>query len=48
MAKEQKLVSIAARISDTLKEEMEIYCEKHDISLSQLIRKAVKEYISNN
>lgn len=39
-------VKIAALVEQEEKEELEKYCEQHDIKISQLIRKAVKEYLT--
>ena len=42
------MAQIAARVSEEEKEALEKYCEEHDIKLSQLIRWAIKNYISDN
>lgn len=39
------MAQIAARVTDEEKQELELYCRENDIKLSQLIRKAVKEYL---
>ena len=39
------MAQIAARVTDEEKKELDEYCEKNDIKISQLIRWAIKEYI---
>lgn len=39
---------IAARVDEDEKDAIDIYCDMHDISISQLIRWAVREYIENH
>lgn len=39
---------IATRIPDEEKEFIEVFCEENDISISQLIRRAIKEYIERH
>lgn len=41
-------MQIAARVSEEEKQELELYCKKHDITVAKLIRKAVKEYMANH
>ena len=40
-----KLETITIRISEAEKEKLRAYAEKKDISMSQLIRQAIKEII---
>ena len=40
------MAQIATRVSEEEKFEIEEYCKKHDIKVSQLIRWAVKTYIN--
>ena len=42
------MTQIAARVTEEEKQDFNSYCDEHDISLSQLIRWAVKEYIENH
>lgn len=39
---------IATRISDEEKEFIEAFCQENDMSISQLIRKAIREYIDKH
>ena len=39
------MAQIASRVSEEEKQELEQYCKEHDIKISQLIRKAIKEYM---
>lgn len=41
-------VHISTTINEEEKQELVNYCEKHDITISQLIRKALKEYLEQN
>lgn len=40
------MIQIAAKVTEEEKAQIIEYCEQHDIKISQLIRKAVKEYIT--
>ena len=42
------MAQLATRVTQEEKEALEEYCKEHDITLSQLIRWAIKEYIENN
>lgn len=42
------MTSIAAKITEEDKKEVEAYCKERDIKMSQLIRWALKEYIENH
>lgn len=41
-------VHISTTISEEEKQELINYCEQHDITVSQLIRKALKEYLEQH
>ena len=41
-------VQIATRVTEEEKKEIEQYCKKHDIKVSQLIRWAIKDYMDKN
>ena len=47
MAKD-KLIQIASRIDEEEKQAIVKYCDENDITVSQLIRKAIKEYLENH
>lgn len=42
------MAQIATRVTEEEKQELEKYCREHDIKISQLIRKAIKDYLKNN
>lgn len=42
----EKLYQIAARVTGEEKDRLLKYCEDNDLSMSQVIRKAIKELIS--
>lgn len=42
------MAQLATRVTQEEKAALEKYCKEHDITLSQLIRWAIKEYIENN
>ena len=42
------MAQIATRVSEEEKQELEKYCQEHDIKISQLIRWAIKEYINSD
>ena len=42
----EKLYQVAARLTAEEKERLIQYCEDNDLSISQVIRKAIKEIIS--
>lgn len=46
MAKTNKLFQVAARITEEEKDALVAYCDENDLSMSQVIRKAIKEFIS--
>lgn len=39
------MAQIATRVSEQEKQEIEKFCQEHDIKISQLIRWAIKDYI---
>lgn len=41
-------VQIAAMVPEEDKEFIEVFCQEEDISIAQLIRKAIKEYIERH
>lgn len=43
-----KLVQIAARVTEEEKEILIAHCEENETSISQVIRKALKEYLKNH
>ena len=45
MAKANKTFQIAARITEQEKDMLIEYCDNNDITVAQLIRKAIKEYL---
>ena len=47
MAKPANTSSISFRLTEEEKKMLEQYCEENDLSMSQVIRRAVKEYIKN-
>ena len=44
-SKEQKDTRVAARISEAEKNKLDEYAAKNDLSISQVIRKALKEFL---
>ena len=42
-----KTFQIAARVTEEEKDNLIEYCEKNELNMSQVIRKAVKEYLEN-
>lgn len=40
------MIQIAAKVTAEEKEEIVEYCKQHDIKISQLIRWAIKDYIT--
>ena len=48
MAKAGKLFQVAARITEEEKDILIQYCEDNDLTMSQVIRKAIKEYLENH
>ena len=40
--------TVSVRLTGTEKQELIDYCEKNDLNMSQVIRKAVKEYLENH
>ena len=40
------MAQIAARVSEEEKELLEQYCKEHDIKISQLVRWAIKDYMT--
>jgi predicted transcriptional regulator len=47
MADKQKYSTVSVRLTEAEKKELEQFCEENDLSMSQVIRRAVKEYIKN-
>jgi predicted DNA-binding protein len=45
---DNKLLQVAARITSEEKERLAQYCEDNDLTMSQVIRKAVKEYLEDH
>ena len=43
----ENLVVISVKIPETLYKQIDIFCKKHQISRSQLIRDAIKLYLSH-
>ena len=43
----KKLTTISVRIDDTEKKKLEEFARKEDLTMSQIIRKALKEYLKN-
>jgi hypothetical protein len=43
---DNKLLQVAARITEEEKLKLVKYCEDNDLTMSQVIRKAIKEYLS--
>ncbi len=39
--------TISLRLEDTEKEQLENYCKNNDITMSQVIRKLIKEFLAN-
>lgn len=42
------MISVSAKIEEGLKEELQKIAEKEDLSLSQVIRKALKIYVNSH
>ena len=40
-----KLLQVAARITEEEKQRLVEYCEKNELNMSQVIRKAIKDYL---
>ena len=40
--------TISVRISEEEKQLLENYCDENDFSMSQIIRKLIKEFLANN
>ena len=43
-----KYTTVSARLTLEEKEELEKFAKQNDLKMSQIIRKAIKEYIENN
>ena len=43
-----KTFQIAARVTEEEKDILIEYCEKNELNMAQVIRKAVKEYLENH
>lgn len=43
-----KTFQIAARVTEEEKDNLIEYCEKNELNMAQVIRKAVKEYLENH
>ena len=48
MGKTNKLFQVAARITEEEKQKLIEYCEINELNMSQVIRKAIKEYLENH
>ena len=42
------MTTISVRLEDSEKELLKVYADKNDLSMSQVIRKAIKELIQEN
>jgi predicted transcriptional regulator len=42
------MTTISVRLEDSEKEQLKEYADKNDLSMSQVIRKAIKELIQDN
>lgn len=42
----EQLVKMSLRVSETEKEAIAQYAQEHDLSMSQVIRKAIKEFLN--
>lgn len=42
------MAQVATRVTEEEKKVLDEFCKEHDITLSQLIRRAIKEYIANH
>lgn len=42
------MTTISVRLEDSEKEQLKKYADENDLSMSQVIRKAIKELIQNN
>ena len=47
MAKATNTSTVSFRLTEEEKKMLEQYCEENDLSMSQVIRRAIKEYIKN-
>ena len=47
MAKEN-YSTVSVRLTTEEKDSLIAYCENNDLTMSQVIRKAIKEYLENN
>lgn len=47
MADKQAYSTVSVRLTTEEKKELESYCADNDLSMSQVIRRAIKEYIKN-
>ena len=43
-----KLLQVAARITEEEKNRLVAYCDKNELNMSQVIRKAIKEYLDTH
>lgn len=43
-----KTFQIAARVTEEEKNNLIEYCEKNELNMAQVIRKAIKEYLENH
>ena len=48
MAKSLKTEQIAIRITQEEKERLEAYCEKNDITISYIVRQALRKFMEDN
>lgn len=42
------MTTVSVRLDDIEKEQLKEYADKHDLSMSQVIRKAIKELIAQD
>lgn len=42
------MTTVSVRLEDSEKEVLKEYADKHDLSMSQVIRKAIKEFIAQD
>ena len=45
---DNKLLQVAARITEEEKQRLAEYCKRNELNMSQVIRKAIKEYLENH
>lgn len=42
------MTSISIRLEETEKEALQKYAKEHDLSVSQVVRKIIKDFLKNN